>query len=58
MIWVTRERPSIDRIACPWLVARFIDKEPEFLFVAPDQVLELARSTGARHTTGTTDPSI
>ena len=47
MKWVTRERPKIDRIACPWLVARFIDKQPEFLFVAPDQVLETARSTGA-----------
>lgn len=30
MKWVTRERPKIDRIACPWLIARFIDKEPEF----------------------------
>ena len=32
MKWVTRERPKIDRIACPWLITRFIDKEPEFLF--------------------------
>ena len=47
MKWVTRERPKIDRIACPWLVARFIDEQPEFLFVPPDQVLETARSTGA-----------
>ena len=47
MKWVTRERPKIDRIACPWLVARFIDKQPEFLFVPPDQVLETARSSGA-----------
>ena len=47
MKWVTRERPKIDRIACPWLVARFIDEQPEFLFVAPDQVLETARKTGA-----------
>ncbi|WP_245445155.1 chromate resistance protein ChrB domain-containing protein [Pseudaminobacter soli (ex Li et al. 2025)] len=31
MKWVTRERPVIDRIACPWLVARFIDEDPEFL---------------------------
>ncbi|WP_164212802.1 chromate resistance protein ChrB domain-containing protein, partial [Stenotrophomonas maltophilia] len=38
MKWVTRERPVIDRIACPWLIARFIDKEPEFLFVPSDQV--------------------
>ena len=33
MRWVTRERPKIDRIACAWLIKRFIDKEPEFLFV-------------------------
>ena len=33
MKWVTRERPKIDRIACPWLIARFIDREPEFLYV-------------------------
>lgn len=47
MKWVTRERPKIDRIACPWLIARFIDREPEFLFVAPARVLEVASRTGA-----------
>jgi hypothetical protein len=47
MKWVTRERPKIDRIACPWLIARFIDKQPEFLFVAPAKVLDTARETGA-----------
>ena len=47
MKWVTRERPKIDRIACPWLVARFIDKEPEFLFVPPDRVVAAAEETGA-----------
>jgi hypothetical protein len=47
MKWITRERPVIDRIACPWLIARFIDKEPEFLFVPPDQVLRAAAETGA-----------
>lgn len=47
MKWVTRERPKIDRIACPWLIARFIDGEPEFLFVAPDRVLPVAAETGA-----------
>ena len=47
MKWVTRERPKIDRIACPWLVARFIDKAPEFLFVAPDKVTDTAQATGA-----------
>jgi hypothetical protein len=47
MKWVTRERPKIDRIACPWLIARFIDKTPEFLFVPTEQVLAVARETGA-----------
>ncbi|MDW6020770.1 chromate resistance protein [Mesorhizobium sp. BAC0120] len=47
MKWVTRERPVIDRIACPWLIARFIDKEPEFLFVPPVQVVRVAQETGA-----------
>jgi len=47
MKWITRERPKIDRIACPWLIARFIDKEPEFLYVPTDQVLKIARETGA-----------
>ena len=47
MKWVTRERPKIDRIACPWLVARFIDETPEFLFVPPKEVLRIAEETGA-----------
>ncbi len=47
MKWVTRERPKIDRIACPWLVARFIDKDAEFLYVPADQVLQTAHDTGA-----------
>jgi hypothetical protein len=47
MKWVTRERPKIDRIACPWLIDRFIDKEPEFLYVPSDRVLTVARDTGA-----------
>lgn len=38
MKWITRERPKIDRVACPWLIARFIDQSPEFLFVPSDQV--------------------
>ncbi len=42
MKWVTRERPKIDRIACPWLIARFIDAAPEFLFVPPAEVLAVA----------------
>lgn len=47
MKWVTRERPKIDRIACPWLIARFIDKAPEFLYVPTPDVLKVARETGA-----------
>jgi hypothetical protein len=47
MKWVTRERPKIDRIACPWLVARFIDPAAEFLYVPADQVLSVAEQTGA-----------
>ncbi len=47
MKWVTRARPKIDRIACPWLVARFIDPAAEFLYVPADQVLNVAAETGA-----------
>lgn len=47
MKWITRERPKIDRIACPWLVARFIDKDAAFLYVPPSDVLGIARETGA-----------
>lgn len=47
MKWVTREHPKIDRIACPWLVARFIDEQPDFLYVPADRVLAVARETGA-----------
>ena len=47
MKWVTRERPKIDRIACPWLIERFIDKAPEFLFVPSKDVLQVAEEKGA-----------
>jgi hypothetical protein len=47
MKWVTRERPKIDRLACPWLIARFIDKEPEFLYVPPAEVAATAERSGA-----------
>lgn len=47
MKWITRERPKIDRIACPWLIARFVDDAPEFLFVPADQVLVGAAATEA-----------
>jgi hypothetical protein len=45
--WITRERPKIDRIACPWLVARFIDQSPEFLYVKAGDVMRVAQETGA-----------
>src|SRR6266403_273681 len=42
MKWISRERPKIDRVACPWLIARFIDKEPEFIFVPTAEVISKA----------------
>lgn len=47
MKWITRERPKIDRIACPWQIARFIDRDPEFLYVPAGDVLRIAGETGA-----------
>ena len=47
MKWVTRENGNVDRIACPWLIKRFIDPEADFLFVPRDQVLEVAEREGA-----------
>jgi hypothetical protein len=47
MKWVTRERPKIDRVACPWLIARFIDREPTFLFVPSAEVHRVAEAVGA-----------
>src|SRR4029079_3528572 len=47
MKWITRERPRIDRIACPWLIARFIDDDPQFLYVPPNQVKPVAGALGA-----------
>ena len=47
MKWITRERPKIDRIACPWLISRFIDAEPEFLYVPAPDVFAVAQQTGA-----------
>jgi hypothetical protein len=42
MKWITREKARVDRIACPWLITRFIDRHPTFLFVPEDQVLAVA----------------
>jgi hypothetical protein len=48
MRWVTRERPKTDRIACPWLIRRFIDPDAEILYVRADAVLDVASREGAR----------
>jgi hypothetical protein len=47
MKWVTRERPKTDRIACPWLIGRFIDAEAKILYVPADEVLAVAEREGA-----------
>jgi rhodanese-related sulfurtransferase len=46
-LWVTRRRPKIDRIACPWLITRFLDAQARFLFVNPEEVLPVSKETGA-----------
>jgi len=47
MKWITREHVKVDRVACPWLIRRFIDPDAEFLFVPPAEVMETAKRTGA-----------
>ena len=47
MKWVTRENAKVDRIACPWLIRHFVDKDAEFLFVPKDQVMKIAEQQGA-----------
>ena len=47
MKWVTREKAKVDRIACPWLIKKFVDPEAEFLFVPADQVLQVAKERDA-----------
>jgi hypothetical protein len=47
MKWVTREKVKVDRVACPWLIRKFIDPQAEFLFVPADQVLQVAKREGA-----------
>ena len=48
MKWVTRERPKTDRIACPWLIRRFIDRDADIVFVPASDVLEVAKRDGGR----------
>src|SRR3954471_12185826 len=47
MKWVTREKVKVDRVACPWLIKKFVDPQAEFLFVPADQVMSVAQSEGA-----------
>lgn len=47
MKWITRERPKIDRIACPWLIKNFVDKGAEFIYVPTDQVLKRSKELDA-----------
>jgi hypothetical protein len=47
MKWVTRERVKVDRVACPWLIKKFVDRQAEFLFVPADQVITTAEREGA-----------
>ena len=47
MIWVTRSHVHVDRVACPWLISRFVDSEAEFLFVPKNQVEQVVKETGA-----------
>lgn len=47
MKWVTREHVHVDRVACPWLISRFVDPEADFLFVSPERINEVAVKEGA-----------
>ena len=47
MKWITRERVKVDRVACPWLIRKFVDPEAEFLFAAADKVIDVAEREGA-----------
>jgi len=47
MKWITRSHVHVDRVACPWLIARFVDSEAGFLFVPKSKVMEMAEKTGA-----------
>src|ERR1700737_1697067 len=51
MRWITRERPKIDRVACPWLISRFIDPEAEFIFVPPTEVIEKPKNLNGQLST-------
>jgi hypothetical protein len=58
MKWITRSNIKVDRVACPWLIRRFIDSQAEFLFVREDQLLETARKEGATPFDATRVPEV
>jgi hypothetical protein len=47
MKWITRERVKVDRVACPWLIKKFVDKDAQFIFVPPDKVMDEAKRMDA-----------
>jgi hypothetical protein len=47
MLWITRSHVHVDRVACPWLITRFVDNDAEFLFVPASQIDQVAKETGA-----------
>jgi len=47
MKWITREKAKVDRIACPWLIKNFIDREAKFIFVPDDKILSVAKKETA-----------
>jgi hypothetical protein len=49
MKWITREHAKVDRIACPWLIKNFVDKDAEFLFVPAHKVIQLAKNKTPYH---------
>jgi hypothetical protein len=48
MKWITRERVKVDRVACPWLIKHFVDRDAEFVFVPPDKVMDEAKRLDAK----------
>ena len=47
MKWITREHVKVDRVACPWLIKKFIDQDAEFIFASPDKVMDEVKRLGA-----------
>jgi hypothetical protein len=47
MLWITRSHVHVDRVACPWLITRFVDNQAEFLFVSTSQIEQIVKETGA-----------